>query len=196
MGSTTSLLSLLCYTLLISSTFSELCNPQYKKVLLQIKQAFNNPYVLASWDPNTDCCDRYCVTCDSASNRINYLPHLLWPSLWPNPTWSGWPLFSRHSLISQVSQSHWSYPTCHCQTTVHRSWTCLRNLLEFNLSKVVLAKRLIALDLNQNKIYGSIPVEITALKLQFFNVSYNRLCGQIPIGGKLQIKLRLFDLFP
>ncbi|KAK7826233.1 polygalacturonase inhibitor [Quercus suber] len=73
MGSTTSLLSLLCYTLLISSTFSELCNPQYKKVLLQIKQAFNNPYVLASWDPNTDCCDRYCVTCDSASNRINYL---------------------------------------------------------------------------------------------------------------------------
>ncbi|KAK7826232.1 polygalacturonase inhibitor [Quercus suber] len=71
------------------------------------------------------------------------------------------------------------------RTTVHRSWTCLRNLLEFNLSKVVFAKSLNTLDLNHN-IYGSIPVEITALKLQFFNVSYNRLCVQIPIGGKLQ----------
>ena len=72
------------------------------------------------------------------------------------------------------------------RTTVHRSWTCLRKLLEFNLSKVVFAKSLITLDLNHSRIYGSIPVEITALKLQFFNASYNRLCGQIPIGGKLQ----------
>jgi hypothetical protein len=42
------------------------------------------------------------------------------------------------------------------------------------------------LDLNHNNITGSIPVEMTALNLQFLNVSYNRLCGKIPVGGKLQ----------
>ncbi|PON32877.1 LRR domain containing protein [Parasponia andersonii] len=62
-----------------------------------------------------------------------------------------------------------------------------RNLLEFDFSRVEFSKRLINLDLNHNKIYGSLPVGLTALdNLQGLNVSYNRLCGKIPVGGKLQ----------
>lgn len=64
-----------------------------------------------------------------------------------------------------------------------------RNMLEFDLSKVETQTHLGVLDLNHNRIYGSIPKGFTAddnFFLQFFNVSYNRLCGQIPVGGKLQ----------
>ncbi|KAL5078598.1 hypothetical protein RYX36_007019 [Vicia faba] len=54
-------LTFLSLLLLSPVTFSEKCNPQDKKVLLIIKQELNNPYLLASWDPKTDCCDWYCV---------------------------------------------------------------------------------------------------------------------------------------
>lgn len=67
-----------------------------------------------------------------------------------------------------------------------------RNLLEFNMSKLDFPKSLIYLDLNHNKIFGSLPVELTAVDfLQFLNESYNRLCGQIPEGGRLQ----RFDMY-
>ncbi|CDP10105.1 unnamed protein product [Coffea canephora] len=61
-----------------------------------------------------------------------------------------------------------------------------RNLFEFDLSKVEFPDSLTNLDLNHNKIFGSLPNGLTELTLQFFNVSYNSLCGQIPQGGKLQ----------
>lgn len=47
-------------------------------------------------------------------------------------------------------------------------------------------KSLIWLDLNHNKIHGSIPAGLTTVEnLQQFNVSYNQLCGKIPQGGEL-----------
>ncbi|KAF8398453.1 hypothetical protein HHK36_017381 [Tetracentron sinense] len=61
-----------------------------------------------------------------------------------------------------------------------------RNLLEFDLSKARFPKSLTNLDLSHNKIRGSLPAELTGLNLQLLNVSYNRLCGEIPSGGKLQ----------
>lgn len=61
-----------------------------------------------------------------------------------------------------------------------------RNLFEFNLSAVVLPKGLAVLNLDHNRVYGSIPPMITKLdELQVLNVSYNLLCGKIPPGGKL-----------
>ncbi|KAG6468310.1 hypothetical protein ZIOFF_072986 [Zingiber officinale] len=62
-----------------------------------------------------------------------------------------------------------------------------RNVFEFDLGKVEFPEaELIALDLNHNKIYGSIPKQIAEVEnLQLFNVSYNRLCGEIPTGGRL-----------
>ncbi|GLT88275.1 hypothetical protein SLE2022_063080 [Rubroshorea leprosula] len=56
-----------------------------------------------------------------------------------------------------------------------------RNKLEFDLSKVEIPKNLQSLDLNHNRILGTADSN-----LQFFNVRYNRLCVEIPMGGKLQ----------
>ncbi|KAL9254372.1 Polygalacturonase inhibitor-like protein [Drosera capensis] len=42
------------------------------------------------------------------------------------------------------------------------------------------------LILSHNELSGSIPESLTKLTLQNFNVSYNKLCGQIPQGGNLQ----------
>ncbi|KAI3772560.1 hypothetical protein L6452_03749 [Arctium lappa] len=62
-----------------------------------------------------------------------------------------------------------------------------RNMFEFNFSKVVeFPASLSALDLNHNRIYGSLPTTLTGVNLQRWNVSYNRLCGEIPAGGNLQ----------
>ncbi|KVH94717.1 polygalacturonase inhibitor-like [Cynara cardunculus var. scolymus] len=61
-----------------------------------------------------------------------------------------------------------------------------RNSFEFNLSQVEFPASLTSLDLNHNKIYGSLPATLTGLDLQYFNVSYNRLCGKVPQGGELQ----------
>ncbi|KAK6941889.1 Leucine-rich repeat-containing N-terminal, plant-type [Dillenia turbinata] len=67
-----------------------------------------------------------------------------------------------------------------------------RNNLSFDLSKTVFPTRLIYLDLNHNNIYGSIPHQLANIELQFFNVSYNRLCGKIPTGGTGRLQSR-FD---
>lgn len=62
-----------------------------------------------------------------------------------------------------------------------------RNLFEFNFSNLnQFPESLSVLDLNHNRIYGSLPATLTGLKLQTWNVSFNRLCGEIPTGGSLQ----------
>ncbi|KAF3567556.1 hypothetical protein DY000_02019590 [Brassica cretica] len=72
--------------------------------------------------------------------------------------------------------------------TNKKTWTIdlSRNMFQFDISKVKVAKTVNLLDLNHNGITGSIPVQWTELSLQTFNVSYNRLCGPIPKGGELQ----------
>ncbi|KAF3778846.1 hypothetical protein EJ110_NYTH41626 [Nymphaea thermarum] len=62
-----------------------------------------------------------------------------------------------------------------------------RNLFNFDLTGVVFPSGLWILDFSHNMIYGSIPTQIVELpNLQQFNVSYNRLCGEIPQGGNMQ----------
>ncbi|KAL8463945.1 hypothetical protein ACS0TY_033764 [Phlomoides rotata] len=52
-----------------------------------------------------------------------------------------------------------------------------RNLFEFDLSKLEIPNSLMNLDLNHNKIYGSIPKGFTNIGISL-NVSYNRLCAE------------------
>ncbi|CAK8578084.1 unnamed protein product [Lathyrus sativus] len=62
-----------------------------------------------------------------------------------------------------------------------------KNSFSFDIGKVGLSKDLRALDLSNNKIYGSLPEGLTKLKyLHELNVSNNNLCGQIPKGGEMQ----------
>ncbi|KAI3472154.1 hypothetical protein Pfo_029642 [Paulownia fortunei] len=57
-----------------------------------------------------------------------------------------------------------------------------RNKLQFNFTKVEFPKSLTNLDLNHNRITGSLPEGLAKIDLIRLNVSYNRLCGQIPEG--------------
>ncbi|KAK3006653.1 hypothetical protein RJ639_016758 [Escallonia herrerae] len=63
-----------------------------------------------------------------------------------------------------------------------------RNMFEFDFSKVKkFPASLVSLDLNHNKVIGSIPASLTKVDdLGALNVSYNRLYGKIPTGGNLQ----------
>ncbi|XP_010265945.1 PREDICTED: polygalacturonase inhibitor-like [Nelumbo nucifera] len=61
------------------------------------------------------------------------------------------------------------------------------NRLDFDMSKVRFPNNLKVLYLSANKIRGSIPEQVTKLrKLEAFDVSFNRLCGKIPVGGNMQ----------
>lgn len=289
-----------------ATSATEKCNANDKKALLQIKQSLNNPYQLASWDPNTDCCDWYVVQCNPNNNRIidlnlfsanisgqipaavgdlPFLETLVFRKLTnltgPIPlaiaklsnlkllrlsytNLSGSiPTFLTQlqkltfldlsyndltgSIPSALSQLHNlnALHLDHNQLTGnipnslgkltgntpdlylsnnrltgpipaslgYLNFTVLdlsrnllqgdisflfganktiqivdlsRNTFEFNMSNVVFPESLTSLDLNHNRIAGSLPEGLTELNLQYLNVSYNRLCGQIPVGGQLQ----------
>ncbi|KAJ0984492.1 hypothetical protein J5N97_002848 [Dioscorea zingiberensis] len=67
-----------------------------------------------------------------------------------------------------------------------------RNRFEMNMSSLSFTHSLNKLDLSNNRIYGSIPESVATLEgLNTFNVSFNRLCGRIPIGGNMN----LFDRY-
>ncbi|KAK1282190.1 Polygalacturonase inhibitor 1 [Acorus calamus] len=62
-----------------------------------------------------------------------------------------------------------------------------RNLFKFDLTGVEFPVNLTTLDMSHNMIYGEMPKQMTKLNmLQNFNGSYNRLCGEIPQGGRVQ----------
>ncbi|GFY98290.1 hypothetical protein Acr_12g0008310 [Actinidia rufa] len=258
MKSTTAI-SLLLFLSLLSPSLSDRCNPNDKKVLLRIKQALNNPYLLASWNPANDCCDWYNVDCDLTTNRIialtifsagpiylalslhffSQLKNLTFLDLSFNDLTGSIPSslskltnldaihLDRNKLTGPIPNSFGEFTgqvpdlyLSHNQltgsipktlgdlnfTVIDVSRNMLsgdisfmfgsnktiqivdfsRNKFQFDLSKVVFPQSLTSLDLNHNKIYGSLPVGLTTLDLQYLNVSYNRLCGHIPTGGKLQ----------
>nr|CAB3459874.1 unnamed protein product [Digitaria exilis] len=61
-----------------------------------------------------------------------------------------------------------------------------RNGFSFNLSGVEPPAQLSGMDLSHNAIYGGIPAQVANLSnLVLFNVSYNRLCGEVPTGGNM-----------
>ena len=62
------------------------------------------------------------------------------------------------------------------------------NQLDFDLSNVRFPLRLTGLILNNNRIYGRIPPQISKLgRIVFFNASYNSLCGPVPTAGFMKI---------
>ncbi|KAG1327211.1 Polygalacturonase inhibitor [Cocos nucifera] len=61
-----------------------------------------------------------------------------------------------------------------------------RNMFEFDLTHVEFPEAINTVNLNENKIHGSIPAQKTKLEsLQSFNVSHNDLFGEIPSGGAM-----------
>nr|ACA66126.1 polygalacturonase inhibiting protein 1 [Chorispora bungeana] len=307
--SKTTTLLLFMFTLLITSTLSkDLCHKDDKNTLLKIKKSLNNPYHLASWDPQTDCCSWYCLECGDATvnhrvtastifsgqisgqipAEVGDLPYLetlvfrklsnltgtIQPTIaklkdlrmlrlsWTNLTGpipdfisqlknleflelsfndlsgsipsslSTLPKIlalelSRNKLTGSIPESFGSFPGTVPDLRLSRNqlsgpipkslgnvdfnridlsrnelqgdasmlfgsnkttWSIdlSRNMFQFDISEVDIPKTLGILDLNHNGITGNIPVQWTEAPLQFFNVSYNILCGRIPNGGNLQ----------
>uniref|UniRef100_A0A0E0DKT7 non-specific serine/threonine protein kinase n=1 Tax=Oryza meridionalis TaxID=40149 RepID=A0A0E0DKT7_9ORYZ len=61
-----------------------------------------------------------------------------------------------------------------------------RNALSFDMSELRLPEQLSFLDVSHNAIRGGIPAQVANLSnLQLLNVSYNRMCGEIPAGGNM-----------
>ncbi|KAJ4757308.1 Polygalacturonase inhibitor protein [Rhynchospora pubera] len=60
------------------------------------------------------------------------------------------------------------------------------NSFEFDLSYVEFSDNLFWLDISHNKIYGKVPDSFaTAAGLGYANLSFNRLCGELPQGGNM-----------
>ncbi|XP_058748554.1 polygalacturonase inhibitor-like [Vicia villosa] len=155
-------LSFLSLLLLTPVTFSEKCNPQDKKVLLKIKQELNNPYLLASWDPKTDCCDWYCIECDIKSHRITAL--IIQDSV-PYTNLSG-----------QIPPSVGDLP--YLQNLEFHKLPRLTGPIQPTIAKL---KNLKYLFIEYTNVSGPIPSFLSQLtNLQLLHLSTNNLTGSIP----------------
>ncbi|RDX58441.1 Polygalacturonase inhibitor, partial [Mucuna pruriens] len=154
----------LCFLLLspFQLAFSERCHPQDKKALLQLKKDLNNPYLLASWDPNEDCCEWYCVKCGMKTNRITDL--FLAPSV-PETNLSG-----------QIPASVGDLPYLQ-----YLSFHKLPNLVGPIQPTIAKLSNLKYLIISYTNISGPIPDFLAELKnLDLLNLSFNNLSGPIP----------------
>lgn len=287
---------------------SELCHPEDKSVLLRIKSSLNNPPILSSWQPTTDCCNWTSIFCDLSTHRIVSLyieqanlpvlspippaiadiPHLTvltfndvtnltgpipasflrlkrleyitinninlsgpiptilsrlknlrYLNLFSNQLTGPIPgslsripklrylgldgnrltgtippslaslkgnflylVLADNELSGEISLSFGDVDFGYINFSGNKLRgdasflfgknkraqvvNLSRNRLEFNLSGVEVYDELTGLDLRHNRIYGGLPEGLTGLALDTFNVSYNRLCGRIPVGGELQ----------
>ncbi|KAJ3705824.1 hypothetical protein LUZ61_009529 [Rhynchospora tenuis] len=60
------------------------------------------------------------------------------------------------------------------------------NEFEFDLSNVEFSDNIYGFDLSHNKIYGKVPDSFaTAAGLYYPNLSFNKLCGELPQGGNM-----------
>ncbi|KAL8133487.1 polygalacturonase inhibitor 1-like [Apium graveolens] len=161
---------------------AEKCNPKDKKVLLKIKQDLGNPYHLASWNPDTDCCDWYVVDCDPKINRINALTVFQANISGQIPAAVGDLPFLETLLFRHITNITGEIPSAIAKLTrlktVRLSWTNLTGPVPSFFSKL---KTLTYLDLSFNQLSGSIPPSLSLLpSLLALHLDRNRLTGTIP----------------
>ncbi|KAM3363728.1 hypothetical protein P3S68_018582 [Capsicum galapagoense] len=166
----------------LSPSISVRCNPKDKQVLLLIKKDLGNPYHLASWDPNTDCCSWYVVKCDRKTNRINALTVFQANISGQIPVGVG-----DLPYLEILQFHHITNLTGTIQPTIAK----LTNLRELRLSFTNLTgpvpdflsqlKNLTLLELNYNQLTGTIPASLSQLpNLNAIHLDRNKLTGQIP----------------
>ncbi|KAF8043825.1 hypothetical protein BT93_A1971 [Corymbia citriodora subsp. variegata] len=146
------------FLLLLRPTSAVLCHPEDKEVLLRIKSALNNPYLLASWNPDTDCCHWYCLECHYKTHRVISL------------------FFLQDDLPGQIPSAIGDL-TYLQDLTLHK----LPNLTGPIPKSLTKLKYLNFLRLDWLNLSGPIPSYLGQLKnLTYLNLSFNKLTGSIP----------------
>ncbi|XP_004493557.1 polygalacturonase inhibitor-like [Cicer arietinum] len=169
-------LCFLSFLLLSPIALSEKCNPQDKKALLRIKKELNNPYVLASWDPHTDCCEWYCIECDEKTHRITALTI---QSSVPDTNLSG-----------HIPPSVGDLP--YLENLEFHKFPRLTGPIQPTIAKLTNLKYLL---ITWTNVSGPIPSFLSQLKnLQLLHLSFNNLTGPIPpslsqLSNLLSLKL-------
>ncbi|XP_019464633.1 PREDICTED: polygalacturonase inhibitor 2-like isoform X1 [Lupinus angustifolius] len=183
---------LLILTLSLSSlpipSLSQLCNPQDKQVLLQIKNQLGNPTQLASWDPSTDCCNTTWqgVSCDTDTKtyRINdlSLSNLNLPKLYPIPPSLGNLPFLAILDINNILNLVGPIPLAIVNLTKLRylyiSHTNVSGSIPEFMSQI---QTLVTIDFSYNKLSGELPSSLSLLpNLVGITFNDNFLTGPIP----------------
>ncbi|KAL5728351.1 hypothetical protein ACHQM5_001445 [Ranunculus cassubicifolius] len=174
--------SFLLSTLIAPTLCQTRCNPSDYQALMRIKQALGNPYHLASWVPNTDCCGWYALQCDDTTNRVIELT------------------IFQGNVSGQIPPSVGDLPFLENLTfrkltsitgTIPQSITKLKNLSILRLSYLSLSgpipgflselTSLTFLELNYNQFSGTIPPSFSKFtKLLAIHLDHNKLTGSIP----------------
>ncbi|KAK7344710.1 hypothetical protein VNO77_14661 [Canavalia gladiata] len=178
---------LLLFTLLslAAPSLSERCNQEDKKVLLQIKRELNNPPVLSSWTPNTDCCRKSWlgVECNPHNKRVislsitndNDLVAQFPPSIANLPYLESMFLYRLPNLTGPIPETISKLTKLQ---SIQISLTGLSGPLP-NFRPTL--KTLIILDLSSNSITGPLPPFLSMLpNLTVIFLNNNKLTGPIP----------------
>ncbi|XP_043691459.1 polygalacturonase inhibitor 1-like [Telopea speciosissima] len=158
------------------------CNKHDYTALMKIKAALHNPYHLASWVPNTDCCDWYVVECDSTTNRIVQLTIFQANISGQIPSEVGDLPYLNTLVFRHITNLTGNIPSTITKlkylTMLRLSWTNLSGQIPSFLSKLT---NLDFLELNYNQFTGSIPSSLSSLpKLTGLRLDRNKLTGTIP----------------
>ncbi|CAN7069248.1 unnamed protein product, partial [Brassica rapa subsp. trilocularis] len=183
---TTLLFSLLFFiTYLITiATSKDLCNQNDKNTLLKIKKSLNNPYHLASWHPETDCCSWYCLECGDATvnHRVISLTIFAGQISGQIPPEVGDLPYLQSLMFHRITNITGQIPSTITKLKYLRSlrlsWLNLTGPVPEFLSQLM---NLEYLSLSFNQLSGSIPSSLALLpKLSYVDLSRNKLTGTIP----------------
>lgn len=171
-----------------SSVLSELCNPQDKQALLQIKKELGNPTTLSSWLLTTDCCNRTWlgVSCDTDTQtyRVNDLdlsdlnlpkPYSIPPSIANLPYLNFLSISRTPTLIGQIPSAIVKLTQLRYLYITH---TNVSGPIPDFLSQI---KTLVTLDFSYNTLSGKLPASLSSLpNLVGITFDGNQISGAIP----------------
>ncbi|BAT74056.1 hypothetical protein LR48_Vigan464s002400 [Vigna angularis] len=181
-------ITVLIMVLFCRTALSELCNPQDKQALLQIKKELGNPTTLSSWLPNTDCCNPQWegVSCDidTKTYRVNSLDltDLSLPKPYPIPSsvanlpYLSFLYISRiNNLVGPISPSIAKLTKLRYLYITH---TNVSGQIPHFLSQM---KTLLTIDFSYNALSGTLPPSLSSLP-NLLGISFdgNHISGAIP----------------
>ncbi|KAK7400242.1 hypothetical protein VNO78_11443 [Psophocarpus tetragonolobus] len=179
---------LLLIVLSFSPALSEVCNPEDREVLLQIKKELGNPFSLATWLPSTDCCKNKWVGVSCATHTQKYrvkhlvLSQLNLPKAYRIPPSIGDLPYLQSLVITATDNIVGTLPPTIAKLTKLRDitirYTNISGQIPRFLSQI---KTLESIEFTYNKLSGPLPAWLPSLPiLSTINFDGNSFSGAIP----------------